>query len=302
MKNLNPFRFTAAVVTLAAILFTTSHGLGQTTRTWNGASLTTSNWSDGDNWVGGVAPTQLGISCSGDPLIFTGITLLNMHVDYNDPSSFGLITFDSDAGAFVLNGSSRIVSSGKSNNWIVQLGGATNGGTGGGIILASGATLGGMGTVGGATTIQGGGILFPGTSPETLTFAGNLRLADEAVLLFESGDLVDVGGQLTLNETWTLPLEPGLGWVEGGTTLFNYNTIATSLALARSQYHQQQRRFRHLYVDRYGQFHRLERLERHPRTQHRSASGAGIVGRGISPPHAAMSWAAGRTPSSLDVQ
>ena len=48
-----------------------------------------------------------------------------------------------------------------------------------------GATLGGSGTIGGAVSILGGGIVAPGTSPGTLTVANTFSLADASILSFE---------------------------------------------------------------------------------------------------------------------
>jgi fibronectin-binding autotransporter adhesin len=99
----------------------------------------------------------------------------------------------------------------------------------GAVGVANTATLGGSGIVGGATTINNGGILSPGNSPGTLTFDTDLTLKNGATLLFESGDLVNVNGQLDLDNSWTLQLEPGLGWAAGGsTTLFTYDSIAAT--------------------------------------------------------------------------
>lgn len=48
-----------------------------------------------------------------------------------------------------------------------------------------GATLAGSGTIGGAVSILGGGIVAPGTSPGTLTVANTFSLADASILSFE---------------------------------------------------------------------------------------------------------------------
>ena len=59
----------------------------------------------------------------------------------------------------------------------------------GAVSVASGATLGGSGTVGGATTVSG--ILSPGTSPGTLTFADDLDISAAEDLIFELGTSSD---------------------------------------------------------------------------------------------------------------
>ena len=95
----------------------------------------------------------------------------------------------------------------------------------GNVTVNSNATLGGTGIVGGATTINGK--LSAGNSPGTLTFNASLTLANGSTAIFEAGDLVNVGGALTLTDNWTLAL--GVGFVDGGSvTLFNYGSLTAS--------------------------------------------------------------------------
>lgn len=67
--------------------------------------------------------------------------------------------------------------------------------------VALSATLGGTGSIGGATTIESGGILAPGDSVGTLTFTNGLTLNSGAVLNFDLGNTSDLiavtGGALT---------------------------------------------------------------------------------------------------------
>jgi autotransporter-associated beta strand protein len=56
---------------------------------------------------------------------------------------------------------------------------------GGGVNVANGTLLGGTGTIAGAVSILGGGILSPGTSPGTLTVANAFSLAGTSVMNFE---------------------------------------------------------------------------------------------------------------------
>ena len=56
---------------------------------------------------------------------------------------------------------------------------------GGGVNVANGTLLGGTGTIAGAVSILGGGILSPGTSPGTLTINNTLGFAGTSVLNFE---------------------------------------------------------------------------------------------------------------------
>jgi autotransporter-associated beta strand protein len=74
------------------------------------------------------------------------------------------------------------------------------------VTVNSGATLAGIGTVG-ATTINSGGIFAPGTSPGTMTVAGNLAFQSGAVYLVQvnpstaSSTNVTAGGSATLAGT-----------------------------------------------------------------------------------------------------
>ncbi|MBU6411918.1 MAG: hypothetical protein KGS45_00450 [Planctomycetes bacterium] len=63
-------------------------------QTWHGASVTTNNFNDGANWVGGVAPVNNGTA----NLIFGGTTRLSpvVNVAYDVNS----VTFNNTAGAF----------------------------------------------------------------------------------------------------------------------------------------------------------------------------------------------------------
>jgi fibronectin-binding autotransporter adhesin len=90
------------------------------------------------------------------------------------------------------------------------------------VTVASGATLGGIGTVGGDTTIESGATLTPGASPGTLTFAQGLTLAAGGnynwQILNASGtagdtngwDLVSVGGALNVASTSADPFKINL--------------------------------------------------------------------------------------------
>lgn len=99
----------------------------------------------------------------------------------------------------------------------------------GSVTVGTGATLGGSGIIGGATTLNG--TLSPGALAGTLTFAGNLAVSPGATCAFEAGDLVVVDGALDLDDNWTLAL--GDGFQDGGSvTLFNYGSLGASPDLA----------------------------------------------------------------------
>jgi autotransporter-associated beta strand protein len=78
----------------------------------------------------------------------------------------------------------------------------------GAVTVASGATLGGSGMIGGLTTILSGGILAPGNTSDVLTFGGALTLATGSSTVMEiagaASDSIDVDGQLTYGGALTL--------------------------------------------------------------------------------------------------
>ncbi|MBB6428192.1 autotransporter-associated beta strand repeat-containing protein, partial [Sphingopyxis sp. JAI128] len=134
--------------------------------------------------IGGGSVTQAG----------PGTTILTGNNSYAGPTSVG-------AGTLLINGNQS---------------GAT-----GATSVASGAALGGTGTIGGDVSIADGGILAPGGTggPGTLTINGNLALGNTSQLNFEFGqanvvggafnDLVNVGGNLTLDGVVNVTQTPG---------------------------------------------------------------------------------------------
>lgn len=108
--------------------------------------------------------------------------------------------------------------------------------------VANGATLGGIGTIGGNVAVGNGGILAPGTSPGTLTINGNLALAGGSVLAYEFGqadtvggalnDLVIVGGNLTLDGTINVSVPAGGSFGHGTYRVFSYGGSLTDNGLA----------------------------------------------------------------------
>jgi uncharacterized protein with beta-barrel porin domain len=100
------------------------------------------------------------------------------------------------------------------------------------VTVQSGATLSGIGSVGGLVTVQSGGTLSAGQSPGTLTL-GALNLNAGSTSVFELGspgvvggptnDLVNVTGNLTLGGTLSVNA-PSAGYYR----LFNYGTLTPS--------------------------------------------------------------------------
>jgi autotransporter-associated beta strand protein len=107
--------------------------------------------------------------------------------------------------------------------------------------VASGATLGGSGTIGGAVTVADGGHIAPGNSPGTLNM-GTLTLNAGSVLDFELGeanvaggtlnDLINVNGDLTLDGTLNVSPSAGGTYGAGIYRLINYTGTFTDNGLA----------------------------------------------------------------------
>jgi fibronectin-binding autotransporter adhesin len=108
--------------------------------------------------------------------------------------------------------------------------------------VASGAALGGSGTVGGDVVVQNGGRLAPGNSPGTLTIAGDLTLNATSVLDMEFGqagvpggplnDLIVVGGDLTLDGTVDVTLSAGGRLDPGVYRVMSYGGTLTNNVLS----------------------------------------------------------------------
>ena len=120
-----------------------------------------------------------------------------------------------------------------------------NGSLGSGdVSVASAAMLGGSGTIGGAVTVLGGGIVSPGNSPGTLTVNNAFTLADTSIMNFELNPAdTTVGGVINdlITGVTNLTLD-GVLEVSGAGTwttipdqtkwrLFNYTGTLTNNAL-----------------------------------------------------------------------
>jgi len=108
--------------------------------------------------------------------------------------------------------------------------------------VASGATLGGSGILGGDVLIADGGTLSPGNSPGTLTINGGLTLSAGSTLTYEFGaansvgsplnDLVNVGGNLVLDGTINVSVSAGGAFDIGLYRIANYGGTLTNNGLA----------------------------------------------------------------------
>lgn len=133
-----------------------------------------------------------------------------------------------DAGALILAGNNSYGGATTVSAGTLIVNGNSSAATGN-LTVASGATLGGIGSIGGNTVVVGA--LSPGNSPGLLTFEGDLTLSGTA--LFEiTGtsrgslyDAVDVGGALTYGGTLTIDFSSPFA---GSFNLFQFESYAGS--------------------------------------------------------------------------
>ncbi|WP_447952423.1 autotransporter outer membrane beta-barrel domain-containing protein [Sphingopyxis chilensis] len=147
----------------------------------------------------------------------------------------------SGTGILTLSGNNSYAGATNVNAGTLRINGDQSAATGL-VTVASGATLAGSGTIGGSVNVLNGGILAPGNSPGTLDINGDLSLAGGSILNFEFGeagvvggalnDLVNVGGNLTLDGTINVTSSSG-GYFGGGIyRVFNYAGTLTDNGLA----------------------------------------------------------------------
>ena len=121
--------------------------------------------------------------------------------------------------------------------------------------VASGASLGGTGTIGGDVTLADGATLTPGAGGAgTLTIGGDLSLAAGTTLAYEFGaantiggalnDLVNVGGDLVLDGTINVTVPAGGAFDVGVYRVFNYGGALTDNGLTLGVAARRQRRRR----------------------------------------------------------
>ncbi|RVA16576.1 autotransporter outer membrane beta-barrel domain-containing protein, partial [Mesorhizobium sp. M7A.F.Ca.CA.002.05.1.1] len=148
------------------------------------------------------------------------------------------------AGALTLTGSNSYAGS-----TMVTAGGlyvdGDNGGATGAVSVASGATIGGKGAIGGDITVADGATLSPGSAddtPGTLAIAGNLNLSSGSILNYSFGeanvvggalnDLTTVGGNLVLDGTLNVTTSAGGTFGPGVYRVFSYDGTLTNNGLA----------------------------------------------------------------------
>ena len=140
-------------------------------------------------------------------------------------------TINQLSGKTILTGTSTNTGATNVNGGILQVDGALGATT---VTVASGARLGGRGTIAGPVTVANGGTIAPGSSPGVLT-VGSLSLNSGSVLDFELGtvggvnDRIDVTGALVLAGTLNITDVGGFG--AGVYRLINYGGALTNNGL-----------------------------------------------------------------------
>ena len=174
----------------------------QSSDTWSGASLTSSNWSDSANWNT--------LPASGDYLFFAGTAGLINTNDFTGYSFAGL-TFNSGAGAFSLYGNSLTLAGGLTNSSssLATLNLP--------IVLGAGETV---NSASGALSLNG--VISDGGSGYSLTLAGSAPLYLLGANTF--------GGGLLLNGTGTVIItnDAALGATGSNITFAAGGTIAAT--------------------------------------------------------------------------
>ena len=151
-------------------------------------------------------------------------------------SGGGSVT-QSGSGTTILSGNNSYAGATSVNAGTLLVNGNQSGATGL-TTIASGATLGGAGTIGGNVTIANGGILSAGSGGVgALSINGNLALGSGSQLNFEFGqanvpggplnDLVNVGGDLTLDGVVNVTQPVGGSFGPGVYRMFNYSGALT---------------------------------------------------------------------------
>ena len=165
---------------------------------------------------------------------------LNMSGGSFDGAIQGTGNVTNTANALVLNGVNTYTGLTTVQGGSLTVGDATHTGASvaGNVIVASGASLGGVGTIGGSVTVQNGGHLAPGNPTGTLTVSTDLTLSQGSLLDFSfgapgatftdfgTGHSVAVTGNLAIDGTTLNPIDAG-GFGPGLYNLFTYGGTLT---------------------------------------------------------------------------
>ena len=212
-------------------------GVGRLSKTGAGTlTLTGANTYSLGTTIG-AGTLQIGSGGSTGDIVGNVINSASLVFDRSDTVTFGGRI--SGTGSVQQNGKGTTTLSGANTyigNTNVNVGTLlVNGSLGtGSVDVASGATLGGTGTMAGPVTIQNGGTLAPGDAPGTLTVA-TLTLNSGSILNYKLGtpngvnDLVNVNGNLTLAGKLNIMDLGGFG--SGVYRLFNYTGSLTNIGL-----------------------------------------------------------------------
>jgi fibronectin-binding autotransporter adhesin len=206
------------------------------------------NYSVGTTVAGGTL--QIGNGATAGALTTpsvanSGILAFNMNSDYTFAgavSGSGQVT-KLGTGVTTLTGANSYTGATNVNAGTLLINGNQSGASGL-TSVASGATLGGNGRIGGSVLVADGGILSPGAAgnaPGELTIAGGLTLNNSSIVNVNFGqagvaggalnDLVEVGGNLTLNGTLNVTQTTGGTFGPGVYRIFNYGGTLTNNGL-----------------------------------------------------------------------
>ena len=178
--------------------------------------------------AGQVTATSVAFGAGTGTIVFNHTSTLGMTFG---AAISGAGTINQIAGKTILTGTSTNVGATNVNGGTLQVDGAMGAAT---VTVASGARLGGSGSIGGPVTIANGGTIAPGSSPGVLT-VGTLTLNSGSSLDFELGavtgvnDRIDVMGALTLDGTLNITDAGGFG--AGVYRLINYGGPLTNNGL-----------------------------------------------------------------------
>ncbi len=174
------------------------------------------------------ASPAYGTAAQTRTLILTGTNTDNNTLAANiGNNTTGAVSLTKNGGGkWVLSGDNAYTGPTAVNDGTLLVDGDQSAATGA-VSVAGGATLGGIGVIGGTVTVNEGGTLAPGDSPGTLAIGGDVAMGSGSIYLWELGataDTVDVTGSLTLTAGWTLTLA-GTGTPSGQYPLFTYGTL-----------------------------------------------------------------------------